>query len=623
MAQNEVYFTKEELQSGNVEAVQAIEPMLDLINLENAEAYEQSMQPYTRPQRLIFAVEVYMAEVCNGGHEQFFFNSSGVAWQDALEGLKAIGALEAAEIFERVIRKLKSKIPDDADKRRAMMEKLEEGLFEEEDDAFYAMETDLTELEQTYLCKHAADFVLERQQPQATASIPSGSYQALFYDSCYYLPVEQADLSALLEEARQSGEPVFVHAIELLERSDVKPVSYELGVCLAPYFISDYLPKPQTVTVLDTARAYTAQVELLTQQEYNDRLRTLVQSYCPGCRGFGGLTKNDSSLSGHFDEIALNGVCLYRWETRSRPRNFFDELANFASYWNRYGYSDYSADDVLDEIKRDLKLSYTSGMIMENDGKRTLMLHVKKPTLILTALTDLLAKVVHEYWDENYAIRLNGRIESDEAAIQALWEPKKLAAVRKECGRYGVSIAELTYDPAHEATVSAFVNASVEDGLMWKLTEKAGRMFCLFTSPDGVLVRMRYHSPMLEPCGLKVTVCDALKTAAYTISFDMPCRVLAENGAEAAKEQRIKQKYLKAEEGKVLKRNQVEDLFAYVESRLYKDGCDHTLRFTRLWLRETMPEEQYKLAMEEIQQMGGYCDCEVLANCYRDYDIGE
>lgn len=622
MAQNDVYFTKEELQSGNVEAVQAVEPMIDLINLENAEAYEQSMQPYTRAQRLIFAVEVYAAEVYNGGHEQFFFNSSGVVWRDALEGLKAIGALETAEILERVVRKLKSKIPDDADKRRAMLEKLEEGLLEEEDDAFYAMETDLAELEQAYLCKHAADFVLERQQPQATSSIPSGSYQALFYDSCYYLPAEQIDLSALLEEARQSGEPVFVHAIELMERSDVKPVTYELGVCLAPYFISDYLSKPQTVTVLDAAQAYTVQVELLTQQEYNDRLRALVQGYCPGCRGFGGLTQNDSSLSGHFDEIALNGVCLYRWETRSRPRNFFDELANFASYWNRCGYSDYSADDVLDELKRDLKLSYTSGMIIESDGKRTLMLHVKKPTLILTALTDLLAKVVHEYWDENYTIRLNGRVESDEAAIQTLLEPKKLAALRKECGRYGVSIAELTYDPAHEAAIAAFVNASVEDGLMWKLTEKAGRMFCLFTSPDGVLVRMRYHSPMLEPCGLNVTVCDALKTTAYTISFDMPCRVLDAGAETVIKEQKSK-KRLKAEAGKVLSRKQAEDLFAYVESRLYKDGCDHTLRFTRLWLRETMPEEQYKLAMEEIQQMGGYCDCEVLANCYRDYDIGE
>ena len=89
MAQKEVYFTQEELHSGNIEAVQAIEPMLEMINLENAEAYEQSMQPYTRPQRLIFAVEVYMAEVYNGGHEQFFFNSSGVAWQDALEIAKA------------------------------------------------------------------------------------------------------------------------------------------------------------------------------------------------------------------------------------------------------------------------------------------------------------------------------------------------------------------------------------------------------------------------------------------------------------------------------------------------------------------------------------------------------
>lgn len=173
MALSGEHFTREELLSGNIEAAQAIEPMLDLIDLENEEAYERTMKLFTRPQRLVFAVEAYTAEVCNGGHEQFFFNSSGVVWKDALEGLAAIGAEEAAAILARVVAKLERQIPDDAEKRRAMMDKLEEGLFEEDDDAFYDMEVDLAELEKAYMRKNAADFLLEAQQPEPTASIDS------------------------------------------------------------------------------------------------------------------------------------------------------------------------------------------------------------------------------------------------------------------------------------------------------------------------------------------------------------------------------------------------------------------------------------------------------------------
>ena len=161
MTQSKVDFIIEELRRGNMEAAQLIEPMYDLIELENAEAYERSMQPFPRPLRLIFAVEAYMAEVYNGGHEQFFFNSSGVVWQDALEGLKVIGAVNAAAILERAVSKMKHPIPDDTAERRAMMDELEEELFEEDDDALYALDMDLPELEKEFVRRNAAELVQE------------------------------------------------------------------------------------------------------------------------------------------------------------------------------------------------------------------------------------------------------------------------------------------------------------------------------------------------------------------------------------------------------------------------------------------------------------------------------
>jgi Domain of unknown function (DUF4375) len=59
---------------------------------DGPEQYELSLMPFSRSQRLLFAVVWYRNEVNNGGHQQFFSNSTGIVWRDAL------GALDAMEL---------------------------------------------------------------------------------------------------------------------------------------------------------------------------------------------------------------------------------------------------------------------------------------------------------------------------------------------------------------------------------------------------------------------------------------------------------------------------------------------------------------------------------------------
>lgn len=33
-----------------------------------------------------------------------------------------------------------------------------------------------------------------------------------------------------------------------------------------------------------------------------------------------------------------------------------------------------------------------------------------------------------------------------------------------------------------------------------------------------------------------------------------------------------------------------------------------------------IPQEQHEAVLAEIEEMGGYCDCEVLMNCYEEYE---
>jgi HEAT repeat protein len=54
----------------------------------------------TPPQQVYFAVLTYDSEVCNGGHAQYFVNSSGENWRIAMDGLMQINADERRAVLQ-------------------------------------------------------------------------------------------------------------------------------------------------------------------------------------------------------------------------------------------------------------------------------------------------------------------------------------------------------------------------------------------------------------------------------------------------------------------------------------------------------------------------------------------
>ncbi len=71
-----------------------------------------------------------------------------------------------------------------------------------------------------------------------------------------------------------------------------------------------------------------------------------------------------------------------------------------------------------------------------------------------------------------------------------------------------------------------------------------------------------------------------------------------------------------------LEKDEVESLFEYLEEALEEAECDHTLKNTEQWITENIEDEERRdQVRQEIEDAGGYCDCEVLDNCYEEYDI--
>jgi len=79
--------------------------------------YEDSLKPFSKPQRLVWAVLWYASEVHNGGHDQFFSNSTGMVWPDALEGLAAIGRADLEKILRAAVERFPELPSRDRDER--------------------------------------------------------------------------------------------------------------------------------------------------------------------------------------------------------------------------------------------------------------------------------------------------------------------------------------------------------------------------------------------------------------------------------------------------------------------------------------------------------------------------
>ena len=95
-----------------------LDPIYWTIDIYNSyEDYLKSAENFTLEQRYLNAISWYFMEVNNGGHFQFLDNSTGIVWEDVLNGLKEFGMEELADNFKTVVDLFGGKIPFDRDGR--------------------------------------------------------------------------------------------------------------------------------------------------------------------------------------------------------------------------------------------------------------------------------------------------------------------------------------------------------------------------------------------------------------------------------------------------------------------------------------------------------------------------
>lgn len=100
--------------------------------------YESSLRPFSDGQRWVWAVLWYDREVANGGHDQFFGNSTGIVWSDALEGLSVIGLTDLHQILREAVSRFEDLPSRVRSERESQLEDIELGFYDL-DDRYYAL----------------------------------------------------------------------------------------------------------------------------------------------------------------------------------------------------------------------------------------------------------------------------------------------------------------------------------------------------------------------------------------------------------------------------------------------------------------------------------------------------
>jgi len=152
----------EEIMSGDPYSI--IDPLWWEVRIYDGEKkYNEDLSRFTLPQRYVFAIQCYMAEVNNGGHWQFYYNSTGLVYPDVLRGFQEIGHQQAYDILNETIALAGGEFSLDRSRRVRQLDRLSDSqndAMEALDMAFFEID-DLDEKMMAYIRANESDFYFD------------------------------------------------------------------------------------------------------------------------------------------------------------------------------------------------------------------------------------------------------------------------------------------------------------------------------------------------------------------------------------------------------------------------------------------------------------------------------
>lgn len=340
---------------------------------------------------------------------------------------------------------------------------------------------------------------------------------AFYYREHYYLlPHEYSSLEELKSEITV---PSHIRLQSLCEDNHVR-TNIEKGICIAPYFYSEYGYPAEDVLIEDLSDIFPVEVELFTQAEYNEHIRKVILGYCPGCYRYKPISNRVQSLNGHFGEISLNSVCFFRQNSKPAPRVFRMNLFGLGGFWKHFDPCGEDANRILDSIKSMIYLQFDSAQKDAQDPRN--MTVVFKPDFFINVLAETLRNYIEKalpFTDFRMRFVPQAPVSKDEFEKQISEANRDI--LRKNCKRYGVSLAKLSFDPAFEEKVVQSLKPLQDHFYTVQLLNEPEVMNLLLLDECRFLKELHFRAPLFEPAKAEVTIYNQYNECRYSVSFGM------------------------------------------------------------------------------------------------------
>ena len=125
----------------------------------------------TPGQRSVYALKWLEAEVCNGGFAQYFTNSTGFLWPEAVAGAEIVGVPELSDLLRRAARPLGEPYPRERARRESLFDLLPDtydDFWVSLDDRFDELIDGTTRAMLDYIERHPEEFSSILDRPVAT-----------------------------------------------------------------------------------------------------------------------------------------------------------------------------------------------------------------------------------------------------------------------------------------------------------------------------------------------------------------------------------------------------------------------------------------------------------------------
>jgi uncharacterized protein DUF4375 len=117
-----------------------IHPAWEQIDIYNgADVFLKTYAAAEKSAGLLFAAHFAQSEICNGGFDQLFWNSTGVLTPEAIEGFQTIGMAETAENVRRAMKLLGENYPRERGDRQNALATVNQQMLDELDKEFFAL----------------------------------------------------------------------------------------------------------------------------------------------------------------------------------------------------------------------------------------------------------------------------------------------------------------------------------------------------------------------------------------------------------------------------------------------------------------------------------------------------